>query len=125
MVFNGKTFGFINGNITILSLIVGMYAAGSDKKSIIGAMVALLVADPLCDAYSLYIAEKEDGEKLDEDTQHISIVKYETIKMMLEVILTEREEMDENLGIHNAKNLSLPFKIAFNTLLRYSIIKHL
>lgn len=70
-------------------------------------------------------AEKEDGEKLDEDTQHISIVKYETIKMMLEVILTEREEMDENLGIHNAKNLSLPFKIAFNTLLRHGIIKHL
>jgi hypothetical protein len=70
-------------------------------------------------------SEKEDGEKLDEDTQHISIVKYETIKMMLEVILTEREEMDENLGIHNAKNLSLPFKIAFNTLLRHGIIKHL
>ena len=45
--------------------------------------------------------------------------------MMLEVILTERDELDENLGIHNAKNLSLPFKIAFNTLLRHGIIKHL
>lgn len=61
----------------------------------------------------------------DEGNQHISIVKYETIKMMLEVILTERDELDENLGIHNAKNLSLPFKIAFNTLLRHGIIKHL
>jgi len=68
--------------------------------------------------------DKEDGI-LDEEGQHISIVKYETIKMMLEVVLTEREEMDENLGIHNSKNLSLPFKIAFNTLLRYGIIKHL
>jgi len=67
---------------------------------------------------------KED-DIIDEDGQQISIVKYETIKMMLEVILTEQEEMDENLGIHNSKNLSLPFKIAFNTLLRYSIIKHL
>jgi hypothetical protein len=71
----------------------------------------------------------KDREKIemviDDDTQHISIVKYETIKMMLEVILTEREEMDENLGFHNSKNLSLPFKIAFNTLLMYGIIKHL
>jgi hypothetical protein len=39
--------------------------------------------------------------------------------------LTEREEMDENLGIHSAKNLSLPFKFAFNTLLMNKIIKHL
>ncbi len=66
----------------------------------------------------------ESDELVDDDTQHISIVKYETIKMMLEVILTERDDMDENLGIHNAKKLSLPFKIAFNTLLRHGIIKH-
>jgi hypothetical protein len=66
----------------------------------------------------------EGDELVDDDTQHISIVKYETIKMMLEVILTERDDMDENLGIHNAKKLSLPFKIAFNTLLRHGIIKH-
>lgn len=71
-------------------------------------------------------AEKdENGLPVEEEGQHISIVKYETIKMMLEVILTENEEMDENLGIHNSKNLSLPFKLAFNTLLRYNIIKHL
>lgn len=68
--------------------------------------------------------KEDDNESIDDDTQHISIVKYETIKMMLEVILTERDDMDENLGIHNAKKLSLPFKIAFNTLLRHGIIKH-
>lgn len=67
---------------------------------------------------------KKEGDD-EESYQHISIVKYETIKMMLEVVLTEREEIDENLGIHSSKNLSIPFKIAFNTLLRYGIIKHL
>ena len=67
--------------------------------------------------------ETEEDEL--DDAQHISVVKFETIKIMLEVIMTEREEMDENLGIHNSKNLSLPFKIAFNTLLRHGIIKHL
>lgn len=73
--------------------------------------------------------ENKNGDNqepnLFDDTQHISIVKYEVIKMMLEVILTEREEVDENLGVHNSKNLSLPFKFAFNTLLMYGIIKHL
>lgn len=66
-----------------------------------------------------------DVEFQDGDAQHISIVKYETIKMMLEVVLTEREELDENLGVYNTKNLSLPFKLAFNTLLKHGIIKHL
>jgi len=39
--------------------------------------------------------------------------------------MTEREEVDENLGIHSVKNLSIPFKIAFNTLLKHQILKHL
>jgi hypothetical protein len=45
---------------------------------------------------------------------------------MLEVVLTEREEMDDNLGIRNSsKTLSIPFKFAFNTLLRHGIIKYI
>jgi len=73
-------------------------------------------------------AEKET-EKTSEDkfAQHISVVKFETIKMMLEVVLTEREEIDDNLGIRagTSKSLSIPFKIAFNTLLRHGIIKYI
>ena len=57
--------------------------------------------------------------------QQISVTRYETFKSLVEVILTEREEMDENLGIHNAKNLTIPFKFAFNTLLINKIIKKL
>ena len=58
-----------------------------------------------------------------ETDQQISVVKYDIYKNLIEVILTEREEMDENLGIHNSNNLTIPFKIAFNTLLINSIIK--
>lgn len=58
-----------------------------------------------------------------ESEQQISVVKYDIYKNLIEVILTEREEMDENLGIHNSNNLTIPFKIAFNTLLINSIIK--
>jgi hypothetical protein len=51
------------------------------------------------------------------------VVKYDFVKLMIEVLLTEREEIDENLGIHSSKNLSLPFKFAFNTLLLNKILK--
>jgi len=61
----------------------------------------------------------------DKDHQHFSIIKFELIKMMIEVVLTERvEDMDDNLGMHNAKSTSIPFRIAFNTLLRHNIIKY-
>jgi hypothetical protein len=57
--------------------------------------------------------------------QSINLVSFEVIKMMLEIIMTEREEIDENLGVHSTKNLSIPFKVAFNTLLKHQILKHL
>lgn len=50
--------------------------------------------------------------------QHISVAKYEMIKLLLDVLLTE-EEKDETLGV---KSMSIPFKIAFNSLLNKKII---
>ena len=55
-----------------------------------------------------------------EPEQHISIVKYEMIKTLTDVILSEHEDIDEKLG--NKSNLSIPFKLAFNTLLNNKII---
>jgi hypothetical protein len=58
--------------------------------------------------------------------RHVSLVKFETIKLMIEVILSDHEEdSDNNLGVIQSKSYSTPFKLAFNTLLRYSIIKHI
>lgn len=54
---------------------------------------------------------------------HISIVKYETIKLMLEVVMDEHEEIDETLGSKAASNLSIPFRLAFNTLLSKKLLK--
>jgi|LakMenE18May11ns_1017448.scaffolds.fasta_scaffold9924157_3 hypothetical protein len=70
-------------------------------------------------------SKKDEEVKTDDPNQQISVTRYDTFKFLIEVVLTEREEMDENLGIHSAKNLSLPFKFAFNTLLMNKIIKHL
>ena len=54
---------------------------------------------------------------------HISVVKYETIKLMLEVLMDEHEEVDDVLGSKASKNLSIPFKLAFNTLLSKKLLK--
>ena len=72
---------------------------------------------------SKYYTPPLSGES--ENEQQISVTRYETFKSLIEVILTEREELDENLGMHAAKNLTIPFKIAFNTLLMNKIIKTL
>lgn len=69
---------------------------------------------------------KENTENDDEGIgQRFSIIKFEIVKTMIEVVLTEREEFDENLGSYQAKKTSIPFRLAFNTLLRHNIIKSL
>lgn len=51
----------------------------------------------------------------------INVVKFEMVKIMLEVIMTEHPEGDEKLGIKNSE-LSIPFRLAFNSLLNKKII---
>lgn len=51
----------------------------------------------------------------------IHIVKYEVVKMLLDTILSEVEEVDEKLGPNNS-DLTIPFKLSFNTLLVNKII---
>jgi hypothetical protein len=55
--------------------------------------------------------------------QQIKFVKYDIIKMMIETVLTEREEIDDTLGIASSNGTTIPFKISFNTLLQNKIIK--
>lgn len=51
----------------------------------------------------------------------IHVVKYEVVKGMIDTLLTEANDVDENLGI-NSNELSIPFKLAFNTLMFKKII---
>jgi hypothetical protein len=70
-----------------------------------------------------------DLDKIEEYTQftgssgetNIHLVKYETVKTMIDVLISEENEVDENLGMKTSE-LSIPFKIAFNTLLIKGII---
>lgn len=59
-----------------------------------------------------------------ETENQIHVVKYETIKFMIEIVMEHIEEVDETLG-HSSTDLTLPFKMAFNTLLTKNIINKL
>jgi hypothetical protein len=54
---------------------------------------------------------------------NISLVKFELVKTMIDVVMTESEDIDDNLGVKGTNGLSLPFKLAFNTLLTHGILK--
>lgn len=54
----------------------------------------------------------------------VNIVKFEIVKMLMEVVLSENEDMDDKLGLKSTSNLSVPFKIAFNSLLNKKLINH-
>jgi hypothetical protein len=64
----------------------------------------------------------EDDETQMKEEKQIHLVKYELIKSMIETVLTENEEVDETMAFKSSE-LTIPFKIAFNSLLVKSIIK--
>ena len=76
-------------------------------------------------SYEQSVLPLPDTEEKETPEQQISVTRYETFKTMIDVLLTEREELDEGLGAHAGKDLSIPFKIAFNTLLINKILKKL
>ena len=74
-----------------------------------------------------YVQIKDQKESLSGETEStaISIIKYETIKLILEVVMDESEDVDATLGVKGTNNLSIPFKIAFNTLLYKKLLNKL
>ena len=55
----------------------------------------------------------------------VNLIKFELVKMLLEVILSEDAEIDDKLGLKSsASSTSVPFKIAFNSLLNKKLINH-
>ena len=89
------------------------------------------------DTFSLSIAgahfyldfeELEQKKSKDEEGDpiggyEINAPRYEILRMMIDTLLTSIEELDEDMGTYSLKNLTIPFKLAFNTLSHYKIIK--
>jgi hypothetical protein len=74
-----------------------------------------------------YIGIPPNGEEpISGDTSEIKInlIRFDLVKMLLDTVLTEHEELDETLGMKQSSNTSIPFRIAFNSLLNKKLINH-
>ena len=69
--------------------------------------------------------DEEEGETPENiESQIIDVTKWETIKVMIESVLSENTVVDEAMGRTKlGEQLSIPFRLSFNTLLNYKIIK--
>lgn len=65
-----------------------------------------------------------DDETSGNTETKINIIKFEMVKMLMDTVLTEHEEIDEQLGIKSSSNTSIPFRLAFNSLLNKKLINH-
>ena len=64
-----------------------------------------------------FLPEFNDGIQVD-------ISKWEVLRLMLDAIMNINIEIDDKLGIAGLNNSTpIPFKIAFNTLLKYDILQ--
>ena len=93
-MMQGITFGFINGIIDMLALLTGLWATKVSKVGIIGAMVALIISNPLNDSYALYISEEStDSEKAKTKAKNALISQIVThLIFLLIVIFTPNTE---------------------------------
>lgn len=67
--------------------------------------------------------DNEDSESGVTETK-INIIKFEMVKMLLDTILNEQEIVDEKLGMKSNAQVSIPFRLAFNSLLNKKLINH-
>jgi hypothetical protein len=70
-------------------------------------------------------SEGETEEMVDESSLQIDITKYEMYREMIGTILGYGEEIDDKMGFVGLNKTSVPFKMAYNTLLMKGIIKEL
>jgi hypothetical protein len=76
------------------------------------------------DAIETYINVEPPIDFTGTSQNHISVVKYEMVKMFIETLVVENEEADETLGMKSSE-LSIPFRLAFNSLLYKKLITKL
>lgn len=84
--------------------------------------------DKVTEASELIVETVEPKEGEEDSTprhdQTINVFKYDIVKQCIDTILTENGGGDDMMGLL-ASDISIPFKVAFNTLINYGILlKH-
>ena len=80
--------------------------------------------EEICEDKSSELSD-EGVEFLEDMGLHIDVAKYEMYREMINTLLQTNEEIDDKLGLHGLNHASIPFKMAFNTLVMKGIIKEL
>jgi len=70
---------------------------------------------------NIEISGVQNGEPIVE----INLPRFEFFKLMLDTTCGIVEEVDDNMGIISLNKMSVPYKLALNTLINYKIIKKL
>jgi hypothetical protein len=68
---------------------------------------------------------ENDDDLMDESVVQIDVTKYELYREMIGTLLSYNEEIDDKMGKVALNKTSVPFKLAYNTLLMKGIIKEL
>jgi hypothetical protein len=68
----------------------------------------------------IQIKEVEPSPSATTEGTHISIAKYEMVKLMVEVLMDDAE-VDETLG-DKSSEITIPFKLSFNTLINKGLL---
>ena len=89
--------------------------------------------EPKKNLEDLLTKEEEETEKKELTEQElyelsqgpmIDMTKWELVKGMIEVVLSEQSIVDEDMGITMlGKQLSIPTRLCFNTLMKHKLIK--
>lgn len=78
---------------------------------------------PLVTETGEILPDDPDADQPVQGVLELNIFKFEVLKTCLERTLNEYEDVDEKLGVFAESSTSPSFKIAFNTLLKYEILK--
>jgi hypothetical protein len=82
--------------------------------------------EPLPLAVNEVVGDVEVEEPpLDTGSLHIDVTKYEMYREMIGALMMYNEEVDNKMGKVALNSTTIPFKIAFNTLLMKGILKEL
>jgi vacuolar iron transporter family protein len=57
----GLSFGLTSGIITTLGLVVGLYAGGGSRITILGGILTIAIADAFSDALGIHVSEESDN----------------------------------------------------------------
>jgi hypothetical protein len=72
----------------------------------------------------IYNISYHSGNTVTPQTE-ILLPKFEFFKLMIDTVCNIVEDVDDKLGVVSLNKLSIPNKLALNTLIKYKIIKKL